>query len=578
MSTAQQIATGIIDINLNLNKLSSQLMVAEQRVVNALGKAGSSGGRHFSKSLTASMRAGLNNVGGMLTSLLKDAVTSALSTGFIAAKWGTELAAKMEMAEVTMQTLLGSMEEGTRLFQEIKSMAIETPFDFNQLRDAGRVLAIKMDRPTAMKSLKMLGDVASGTGADIYELAYAYEKVYGAERVLNYSLRQFERRGLAIYGELAKQLGVSQTEIFQMAKKGEISFKDVERAFKSMTGSGGVFFQATERQSITLYGQMEKLGDTFNEMGRRLGEALRPATEALVQMGIGAIPKITESLESFFSMLTDDRMLTWLENFTEIITKLLNAAVQGVGAFRRVSAGLASGSYYKKQRDPYGSGKKQFKHGTPEFMAEGNRWETLMKAEAAFLANSFPDVYRLNKSGQLMVRTGDDAPYNKKYDPVGGTSDAAKQAVLDFRGKKKAMEDKILEQDAAREDERIKRKYGYGIHDEWNSVSGMLKSLPGALMNSAKALGVGGIVGGTGLLANIANNLSHDKEKKEDSLSAGFSSFEGLHQSIQESLLKDSEQKKIAKNTAQTNKLLGEVPAKIGRALMNTGVFSVFGP
>lgn len=569
-STANQIAQGVIGISLNLQQLNRQFQYMHAMSVLQMQAAGLKAGNKFSHGFAHSARSGLrssmNNIGNSIGNTLSAALNSAMVNAFGMAGWSLHIQAEMEQAEVVMQTLLGSMKEGTKLFREIKSMAIETPFDFQQLRDAGRLLAIKMPRQDVMKNLRMLGDVASGTGTDLYELAFAYEKVYGNERVLNYSLRQFERRGIPIYQMIADNIGTTQQGVFDLAKKGEISFTNVARAFRDMTSEGGTFFQATLAKSMTLGGQWEKLKDSWREAGRQIGESLQPMAEVLIQSGIASLPALTEKLVSFFDKITDDRILKWLEDFAKIVGSLMDMMEQAFYTFTEGQAGLASAAYEVAKFN------EEHSWMSPGSGVSKDEYATRRKMEAYAVASQFPQHYKVNKSGHLVPIPRPEP--NKWAKALEGMAQSARGPALEYRKKRSDFEEK------KRRDEERRANDG-----KWNAMGDIKKlweNRPQIFDRMAGSLGNGLFQGlGTVLMKGLAPGLDLDALKKKDEkniLEGGFSSFEDLNRNIQNTLLKDTEAKKTAKNTAKANDWLEGISAKMGKVVANTGVFSVFGP
>ena len=91
-------------------------------------------------------------------------------------------------------------------------------------------------------TMRSLGSVAIATGTRLDDMAYIYGTLRSQGRAYSRDLMQFAMRGIPIYEELAKVMGVGADKIQKMASpQGKIGFKEVEKAFKNMTTNGGKF-------------------------------------------------------------------------------------------------------------------------------------------------------------------------------------------------------------------------------------------------------------------------------------------------------------------------------------------------
>lgn len=62
-------------------------------------------------------------------------------------------------------------------------------------------------------------------------------------------IRQFAGRGIPIYEELAKVLGVTKDEVSNLVTEGKVGFAEVEKAFQNMTGKAGTYYNLMQEQS-----------------------------------------------------------------------------------------------------------------------------------------------------------------------------------------------------------------------------------------------------------------------------------------------------------------------------------------
>lgn len=190
------------------------------------------------------------------------------------------LAADFEKAEVAFRTMYRSADRAREMMQELKQFSAETPFEFPEIKDAAVKLAgFGTESRQIVPTLRLLGDLAAGTGANINELAETYGKARIQGRAFSRDIYEFSNRGIPIQEALAKQFGISRTEIMAMVEAGAVGFGEIQRALASLTAEGGKFHGGLEAQSQTLHGLASTIKDNVNlalaEFGERLAVNLQ---------------------------------------------------------------------------------------------------------------------------------------------------------------------------------------------------------------------------------------------------------------------------------------------------------------
>lgn len=188
---------------------------------------------------------------------------------------GVGLAAEFEKTKVAFDTMLGSGAKADAMLKEIRGFAAESPLTFDDAaRGAKQLLAFGIEADQTVGTLRMLSDVAAGTGTELSQLTNAYGQVATAGRLMGTELLQFTQAGVPIIDELGKVLGKPKTEIKQLVEQGKVGFPEVVKAFKSMTEAGGKFDGMTEKFGKTFAGQVEQLKDAADQAKAALGKAL----------------------------------------------------------------------------------------------------------------------------------------------------------------------------------------------------------------------------------------------------------------------------------------------------------------
>lgn len=180
---------------------------------------------------------------------------------------------QFQQLEIAFSTMLRSNSQAKKLMDELIVTAAKTPFDLQGIASTTKqMLAYGSTVDNVVDELVMLGNVASGVGAPLGDIAYLYGTLRTQGRAFTVDIRQFAGRGIPIYEELAKVLGVTKDEVSGLVTEGKVGFAEVEKAFQNMTSSSGIYYNLMQEQSKSLTGMISNLGDAWdnvlNDFGR----------------------------------------------------------------------------------------------------------------------------------------------------------------------------------------------------------------------------------------------------------------------------------------------------------------------
>lgn len=232
---------------------------------------------------------------------------SVLAAGFFSAQAASSfiqqiisVRSEFQQLEISLATILKSKDEADKLMAQVVDMAARTPFSLRDIAASTKqLLAYGFAADEIRGTLKSLGDVAAGVSQPIGELAYLYGTLRTQGRAYMMDIRQFTGRGIPIVQALADVLGKQKEEILGMVEAGRIGFPEVEKAFQSLTSSGGQFFNLMEKQSSTLNGQISNLGDAFDQMLNDFGKA----NEGLAYSGIAGLKSLIDNYQKILDIL-----------------------------------------------------------------------------------------------------------------------------------------------------------------------------------------------------------------------------------------------------------------------------------
>lgn len=207
---------------------------------------------------------------------------------------------QFQQLEIAFSTMLKSKEKADKLMGELVDIAAKTPFDLQGVaQSAKQMIAYGSSAKNVGDELVMLGNVAAGVGSQLSEIAYLYGTLRTQGRAYAVDIRQFAGRGIPIYEELAKVLGVTKDKVSELVKEGKVGFKEVEQAFKNMTSESGIYYNLMEEQSKSLTGQISNLGDAWDSMLNEIGKS----TQGIASTGISGLKGLIENYETVGKVL-----------------------------------------------------------------------------------------------------------------------------------------------------------------------------------------------------------------------------------------------------------------------------------
>lgn len=239
-----------------------------------------------------------------------------------------EVRGEFEMQQVSLRAILQDAEAADQIFNQIKQLAVVSPFEFKDLVGYTKQLsAFSVPVEELYGTMKSLADISSGLGVDMGRIILAYGQVRSASVLRGQELRQFTEAGIPLVDELAKKFaelrgGVDATgkaikaipagEVFDLISRRAVPFEMVKEVFEDLTSEGGKFYKMQEKQAESLKGKIANLADAYDIMLNQIGEA----NDGILKGGVEAISSM---------------MNNWKE-----LSKVLLALVATYGTFKAV--------------------------------------------------------------------------------------------------------------------------------------------------------------------------------------------------------------------------------------------------
>ena len=276
-----------LDLKINgishLNALSDlNASIADTTNIEKMGSAV----QHIASKFTALGAVGFSaiqdltqNAISFVTRFAKNDILGPIITG------GTSRANKIEQAKFQFAGL--GMDVEASMASALKAVK-GTAYGLDEAAGAAAVFGASGigagDQMTA--ALRGVAGTAAITGRSFGEMSQIFTQSAATGKITNMDLQQFATRNLNAASAYAKQLGITEAQVHEMASQGKISFKDFAAAMDVAFGSHATEASKTYTGSLNLlHTAMARLGATFitpeQEQKRNLFNALSPAVDSL---------------------------------------------------------------------------------------------------------------------------------------------------------------------------------------------------------------------------------------------------------------------------------------------------------
>lgn len=229
---------------------------------------------------------------------LKEAFTSLYSVHMLREFLSNviEIGGQLEKQRVSMGAILGDVSKANILFDQIKGLAVKSPFGVVELDQYTKQLAAYgFEYNELFDMIKRLADISAGAGQDISRLTLALGHVRSQTYLTGYTMRQFSMNNIPMlkmladyYSELEKRV-VSTAEVQERVSKKQVSYEDVIEQIRRLTDEGGMFYNMQEKIADTVAAKWKNLRDAFSIMygelaEGKIGDILKGVAEGLTSM------------------------------------------------------------------------------------------------------------------------------------------------------------------------------------------------------------------------------------------------------------------------------------------------------
>lgn len=241
---------------------------------------------------------------GVKANLFSAAITAGLKTAAGAAldfaKSAVTLAAENESTLTSFQNLTGSLSEAKKLYKDLLDFSSKTPFSSKEIQSgATTLLGFGLSAKDATSAIKDLGAAAAANAdTDLKRLVVSFGQIQGANVAMTKDLREFVNNGIPIYQILSETLGVTTSQINEMASAGQLTGDVITKAFRESAAEGGRFANTLETQSQTLNGLVSTLKDNFAIVLGKIGDTILPALKDAIKQANSALIEFQKAIDA----------------------------------------------------------------------------------------------------------------------------------------------------------------------------------------------------------------------------------------------------------------------------------------
>lgn len=246
------------------------------------------------------------SIGGInLGTALKGIGWAAVAKGiFDIGKASIQTAAQFEQLSTSFRIMAGSAAEGQRLTDSLIQLAAKTPMTTETLARATQtLLSFGESTDNVIGDLKLLGDISGGEAQRFQSLALAFAQVGSTGRLTGQDLLQMVNQGFNPLQIMSEKTGKSMAQLKKEMADGKISFDMVKQAMIDATSEGGRFYGLMNEQSETLNGKLSTMSDTWQQVGKSIGDAFLP----MAKKAVGALNTIGQATDNVIKLLLDEQ-------------------------------------------------------------------------------------------------------------------------------------------------------------------------------------------------------------------------------------------------------------------------------
>lgn len=224
-----------------------------------------------------------------------------------------DIGGELENQKIAMASILQDEGKATTIFNQIKKLAVASPFGIMDLNQYAKQLsAYSIPYNELYDTMKRLADISAGVGVDMGRIILAYGQIKAAKFLKGTELRQLTEANIPMVDKLAERFSklegriVSAGEVLDMISKKKVTFEDVKDVLWELTDDGGMFHNMQEVLSESVKSKWKNLADAIDimlgDIAESMGSTLKWTAESLTTLAQNwkeVVPFITAATAAF---------------------------------------------------------------------------------------------------------------------------------------------------------------------------------------------------------------------------------------------------------------------------------------
>lgn len=224
-----------------------------------------------------------------------------------------DIGGELENQKIAMASILQDEGKATVIFNQIKKLAVASPFGIMDLNQYAKQLsAYSIPYNELYDTMKRLADISAGVGVDMGRIILAYGQIKAAKFLKGTELRQLTEANIPMVDKLAERFSklegriVSAGEVLDMISKKKVTFEDVKDVLWELTDDGGMFNNMQEVLSESVKSKWKNLADAIDimlgDIVESMGSTLKWTAESLTTLAQNwkeVVPFITAATAAF---------------------------------------------------------------------------------------------------------------------------------------------------------------------------------------------------------------------------------------------------------------------------------------
>lgn len=224
-----------------------------------------------------------------------------------------DIGGELENQKIAMASILQDEGKATTIFNQIKKLAVASPFGIMDLNQYAKQLsAYSIPYNELYDTMKRLADISAGVGVDMGRIILAYGQIKAAKFLKGTELRQLTEANIPMVDKLAERFSklegriVSAGEVLDMISKKKVTFEDVKDVLWELTDDGGMFNNMQEVLSESVKSKWKNLADAIDimlgDIAESMGSTLKWTAESLTTLAQNwkeVVPAIEAAVGAF---------------------------------------------------------------------------------------------------------------------------------------------------------------------------------------------------------------------------------------------------------------------------------------